>query len=126
MLLRCVVLLPVIGLLGCGEAAYLSYQGRPAETALECEAAYEAAQDRSRNVPVGTDRGSLIGAALGRGMVEASMKSAYDQCLARVATLPGGGSRVTAASPRASTTARGPSCEAGGGVLQGGTGYCMR
>jgi hypothetical protein len=126
MISRIAVLAPLVVLVGCGEAAYLSYQGRPAETALECKAAYEEAKDRSRNVSVGTDRGSLIGAAIGRGIVESSVNSAYNECLARVSALPGGG--MSTKVPAATVAPKGVTsgCSRGGGVMQGGTGYCTR
>lgn len=123
---RYVVLAPLVVLLGCGEAAYLSYQGRPAETALECKAAYEEAQNRPNYASVQTTGAGLIGAAIGRGIAEGALTSAYEGCLARVSALPGGG--VSTKVPAASVSSPGPTprCDSGGGVFQGGTGYCAR
>jgi hypothetical protein len=122
---RYLVLAPLVVLVGCGEAAYLSYQGRPAETALECEAAFEEAKARP-NYSIPSNGAELIGAAIGRGIAEGAMNSAYEQCLARVSALPGGG--VSTKLPAATAPSPGPSsgCSRGGGVMQGGTGYCTR
>lgn len=121
---RYLLIAPLVVLTGCGEAAYLSYQGRPAETALECKAAYEEAQARP-NYSVPTTGAELIGAAIGRGLAEGALNSAYDECLARVSALPGGGvsTSVPAMSTRPTVTT-GSQCASGAGPLQGGTGYC--
>ena len=114
-------------LTGCGEAAYLSYQGRPAETALECRAAYQEAQSRGANVSTGNTRGALIGAAIGRGLVKGATESAYNQCLARVSANPAavGGilPRGAAPSPRVVSEQSGI-CAPGSGPFRGGSGYC--
>lgn len=122
---RYLVLAPLVVLFGCGEAAYLSYQGRPAETALECKAAYEEAQRRP-NYSVQTSAAGLVGAAIGRGIAEGAMNAAYDECLARVSALPGGGKSTSLPASRPRAPAPTSSCSNGGGVMQGGTGYCTR
>ncbi len=73
-------------LTGCGEQAILKYQGRPAMTALECKAAYEEA--RRRPAPVNySSTGAAVGTAIGSGIAKGMISSAYDACLARVASL---------------------------------------
>jgi hypothetical protein len=124
-MMRVMVLAPLVVLVGCGEAAYLSYQGRPAESALECKAAYEEAQRRPNyNIP--TTGAELLGAAIGRGLAEGALNAAYDECLARVSALPGGGQSTALPSSRAPASVPTSSCTRGGGVMQGGTGYCTR
>lgn len=87
---------------GCTEQRLLTYQGRPAQSALECEAAYQAALDRSDTVSVDYSSGTSVAAAgmavsFARGM----QKSAYRNCFARVANLPNGsGARVTTIAPQ--------------------------
>ncbi len=125
MYLRYAVLVPVLCVVGCGESAYLSYQGRPAETALECKAAYEEAQARP-NYSIPSNGAELIGAAIGRGLAEGALNSAYDECLARVSALPGGGQSTALPSSRAPASVPTSGCTRGGGVMQGGTGYCTR
>lgn len=115
-----------LGLAGCGEQVLSTV---PATSAAECQAQYAAAQGRSRNaaMPVPANGAGLLGAAIGRGIAEGSIDSAYRACLARV----GGAAPVTAATAPLSATVQttapvvaGASCS-GSAVLQGGAGYCV-
>jgi hypothetical protein len=130
-ILRFSLLLP---LLGCSETDILKYQGRPAMTALECQSAYQAARSRSSSGYVDySNRGSAIGSAIGKGIASGMMESSYKTCLGRVAGLPAGS--AVASSPAMSSRPNLPApaprvvshvgCIPGGGVLQGGTSYCI-
>lgn len=92
---------------GCGEKTILSYQGRPAMTALECKAAYEEARRRPATVDYSSN-GAAIGTAIGKGIAKGMISSAYDQCLARVAA------ERPAADLPAATVAAAPAPRAGG------------
>jgi|GEM_PF-1807745 len=135
------VALPVFALFGCAEQDVLKYQGRPAQTALECEAAYQAARKDQASTPAYANSGaSLLGAAIGRGIVHGMTDSHFKACLARVASID---PLASAASPPAVAAPVGaapdgvaqsvtvtkpaptPGCVPGGGVMQGGTGYCI-
>ena len=121
--MRLVVVLAGLVLAGCSETEILQYQGRPAESALECQAAYEEARSRRAGVDY-SSQGSLIGSAIGSGLVKGITESAYKSCLARVAALPGGGTTAVASPvPQASPIVR-TQCNKRGGVMQGGSGYC--
>ncbi|MGA0540443.1 hypothetical protein [Neotabrizicola sp. VNH66] len=129
--LRLVLVMSLVALAGCGEQAVLSYQGRPAQTAQECQAAYQEAKAR----PVATDyssRGAMIGSALGKGIAEGMIDQHYQTCLARVGSASGAAARPAVASapkvtadPFAVASARTgyggvPSC---GLKMVGGSGY---
>ncbi|MGL4321715.1 MAG: hypothetical protein ACRCS3_12715 [Paracoccaceae bacterium] len=128
-------LLAVAVLSGCGEQAYIQYQGRDAQTALECQAGYEAAKDAADNtvVAVPNNGAGLLAVVLTAGVINGSRESAYEQCLARVAILQPGG--VTGAAPAplqsmgagtvAPVATRPAGCTPGAGPFQGGTGYCI-
>jgi hypothetical protein len=134
MFMRVVLVLPVLALTACSEKDVLQYQGRPAQTALECKAAFEAAKDRSASAGNYSSGASALGTLIGKSMVRGMTESHYNACLARVAALQPGASTGTAA-PSASapmpSSAPAPrpvqsvGCSAGGGVLQGGTSYCF-
>ncbi|MBV2360246.1 hypothetical protein KUH32_10705 [Thalassococcus sp. CAU 1522] len=120
---------------GCAEQDLLQFQGRPAQTVDECRAAYEAARQRGANTPVNYSSGaSVLGAGIGKSMARGMIDSAYRSCLARVANNPGAPvqtpatgrqpARVTTLS-RPAVTAPSVGCTRGGGVMQGGTGYCV-
>jgi hypothetical protein len=127
----------VFGLSACTEQDILRYQDRPAQTALECEAAYQAARQRGSSTYVSHSSGaSVAGAALGRGIAKGMIESAYRNCLARVANEPAL-SRPTVVEadtgttyrPRAAVQPQPPGsgyCPANAGVLHGGTQYCVR
>lgn len=114
-----------LGLAGCGEQVLSTV---PATSAAECQAQYAAAQGRSRNasISVPANGAGLLGAAIGRGIAEGSIDSAYRACLARV----GGAASVNATAPLSATVQTtapvvvGAPCS-GGAVLQGGAGYCV-
>lgn len=92
---------------GCAEQDILKYQGRPAATALECKAAYEEAKRR----PVAVDyssSGAVIGSAIGKGIAEGMISSAYDTCLARVAALDPAEQRPFSPHPVPVATASAP------------------
>jgi hypothetical protein len=122
-------------LAGCGERAFIQYQGRDAQTALECDAGYEAAKEQASSTPVVVPGGAagLVAVALTAGAIGANREEAYRQCLARVATLPTGSVGATSASPAQSFNTASPApvaprpdgCAAGAGPFQGGTGYCV-
>ena len=118
---------------GCSEQEILRYQDRPAQTALECEAAYQAARKRGSSTYVNTSSGaSLAGAAIGRGLAKGMVDSAYRSCLARVAQgaspatsvpveVAGGKDYRQAITPQ---TPRPVACPAHAGVIYGGSQYC--
>jgi hypothetical protein len=122
-------------LAGCGERAFIQYQGRDAQTALECEAGYAAAKEQASNTPVVVPGGAagLVAVALTAGAIGANRDEAYRQCLARVANLPQGGIGAPAGAPLQSTPAvqrpaaitPSSGCVPGAGPFQGGTGYCI-
>ena len=88
-----------LALPGCAEQDIMPYLGRVAQTALECQAAYEGAKERQSSTVVYAGGASLgaaiIGNAIGKGMVSGMTASQYKSCLARVANTPLG----TAAAP---------------------------
>lgn len=119
----------------CTEQEILRYQDRPAETALECEAAYRAARQRGNSAYVDTSSGaSVLGAALGKGMAKGMIESAYRNCLARVANAvePSNVSVVEVEPVRNYRRAIEPqehrpvACPANSNVLYGGTQYCLK
>lgn len=116
-------------LAGCGEQNILRYQGRPAQTAQECEAAYKDARARGSYQPAPTTGAGLFGAALGKGIAKGMIESAYESCLARVsAATPQGAYRAAVVAEQ--NAARYPAatsgtCQRGLGVMQGGSGYCI-
>ncbi|MCB6178510.1 hypothetical protein LHP98_10240 [Rhodobacter sp. Har01] len=131
---RIVLVLQVLALTACSEKDFLQYQGRPAQTALECKAAYEAAKDRSASAGNYSSGASALGTLIGKSMVRGMTESHYNACLARVAALQPGtstGMAAPSASEPMSGSAAAPrpvqsgGCSAGGGVMQGGTGYCF-
>lgn len=136
MIRRFALVLPLLALGACSEQEVLTYQGRPATTALECEAAFQGAKQRQNAAPVvyggGVSPGAAIfGAMIGKSMVRGMTESHYNACLARVANQPAGTvaapaplqtARVVGVAPR---PARTPGCHSGAGVLQGGAGYCI-
>lgn len=103
MMARTVALVVMSGLAlaGCAEQDILRYQDRPAQTAEECRAAYEAAKQRGSAASAGYSGGaSALGASLGRGLAKGITESAYRNCLARVANMaPATGSDVTLVTP---------------------------
>ena len=122
-----------MGVSACSEQQILRYQDRPAETALECEAAYQAARKRGSGTYVNYSSGaSVTGAAFGLGIAKGMIDSAYRNCLARVA----GNASPTAApvavvdADRNYRKAVEPQyqpvmgCPAGANVIHGGTQYC--
>ncbi len=131
-------------LMGCAEQDIMPYQGRVAQTALECQAAYEGAKERQSSTPVytpGVSLGaSIIGNAIGKGMVSGMTESQYKSCLARVANIQPGTAAAPVASavptakavPQAVTPARpatssvSPGRRACRNTMVGGDGYaCM-
>jgi hypothetical protein len=118
---------------GCGERAYIDYQGREALTALECQAGYEAAKDRGSNttVVVPNNGAGLAAIILASGIVSGNIEAAYERCLSRVATLPPGTQPASGTAPLQSTggalpaAVRPSGCAAGASPFQGGTGYCV-
>jgi hypothetical protein len=128
-------------LTACSEQEVLRYQDRPAETALECEAAYQAARQRGNNQYMNTSSGaSFLGASLGRGLAKGIVESSYKQCLARVADSGGEPTQTNAAETRAASAraqieaelratpldSRPATCPANAPVVYGGTQYCVR
>jgi hypothetical protein len=117
---------------GCGESAYIQYQGRDAMTALECQAGYEAAKDRASGTVVAVpNTGAGIAAiVLAAGVLNGSREAAYERCLSRVATLPPG-SATGLTTPASQSFGSSPpatrpvGCASGSGPFQGGTGYCV-
>ncbi len=98
--MKCAISLAVCAgfLVGCSEQDMLQYQGRPAQTALECEAALEGRRQNTPYTYVDHSNGaSVLGASLGKSIVRGMEKSAYRACLGRVANLPG--APVPAAAP---------------------------
>lgn len=94
--------LVALALIGCAEQDLMPYQGRVAQTALECDAAYQGAKQRQSSTPVYASSGaSMLGAAIGKGMVSGMTESQYKTCLARVANIVPG----TAAASSPSTAA---------------------
>ena len=130
---RFIMIVPFLALTACSEQQVLVYEGRPAATAQECEAAYEAAKQRMRStVIVGNSGASLAGAVIGKSMARGMTESHYNACLTRVQNLPAGSvpvvapamtRRPAAVAPAAATHTGG--CLQGGGAMQGGTGYCI-
>ena len=128
-----VPMLMVLALVGCGETDLLVYEGRPAQSAAECQVALKDAQERLRKSPRDySTRGASIGTALGRGMLGGMIDSAYQQCLDRVGSAGSASVPATEASAeKLGAIKESPSattygvCRQGGGVLQGGTGYCV-
>jgi hypothetical protein len=134
----------LLALSGCAEQTVLSYQDRPAETAAECEAAYQQARRRGQGyTPYQSGGAGVLGAAIGKGLARGIIESAYSQCLARVAAeapvAASGGGAVDAsygtapirgydARPAAPVqrdpVAPAAGCVKGRGVMQGGTLYC--
>ncbi len=129
-------LLPVLALGACSEQQVLTYQGRPAATALECEAAFQGANQRVSQAPVAYGTGaSMMGAAIGKSMARGMNESHLNACLARVAnaapayaapapmpaTVPANYPRTVAPAQPMRTVG----CSGGGGVMQGGTSYCL-
>ena len=124
----------------CAEQQVLVYQGRPAQTALECEAAYREARQRGGYTPAPSTGAGLAGAALGRGIARGIIDSSYRSCLARVAgtapdatvvAVPATTTVTTVTKVRRTapvavvrTPVRAPACYPGAPVLIGGTGYC--
>lgn len=111
MALRGGLVLLAVALMGCAEQDIMPYQGRVAQTALECQAAYEGARERNSSSPVYTPGvsigASIIGNAIGKGMVAGMTESQYKTCLARVAnTVPGAAAPATAAAPVAAPAAK--------------------
>jgi hypothetical protein len=130
-----VPLLVVTALVGCSEVDNMPYQGRFAQTALECDAAYQGSRQRQNQPQAYTGGGmaSLFATSMAKGMVKGMTESQYNSCLARVAGLnpaaPAAPKAVAAESGYAAPAARpplnSPGCAAGGGVMQGGAGYCI-
>lgn len=138
----------ILGLLGgtlmlmsCAEQDLLSYQGRQPQSALECDAAFQEARRRGSYQPAPTTSAGALGAAIGKGIGTGMIKSAYEQCLARVAALspqPGYGAApvtpVTGATPdyraavvtsTAPVSGSAPGCGRYSAPLMGGGGYCV-
>ncbi|WP_333816445.1 hypothetical protein [Tabrizicola sp.] len=116
----------VVGLLsGCD-----SYGGLTQETMAACinEAAIKGPYSASSTLR--DDRMTFI-VRPGPNVSEAQAKIA-NACISR--TIDGGRSKASATAPAVAATpassrpasVEGPSCEAGGGVFQGGAGYCAR
>ncbi len=132
---RFAALMSVLALSACSEQQVLTYQGRPAATALECEAAFQGAKQRLASTPViYNSTGVLVANAIAAGMVSGMNESHLNACLARVANAapgtPSGVAQVAplaqAAAPRAVShpqTVQPSRCH--GNVLQGGTSYCI-
>lgn len=128
-----ILLLSSVMLAGCEEQTV--FQGPAAQSAAECKAQYDEA--RSRTAHIHTDysnRASVIGASIGRGLSKGVMESAYRQCLERVYA---SGAQPVPAQPsgrdyrapiEAQMTPRrqygSPHCPAHAGVLYGGVQYC--
>lgn len=109
MSLRLAALMSVLAVAGCAEQDVLLYQGRPATTAVECQAAFEAAKQRASAAPVAVYNGaSFIGTAIGKGMVSGMNELHYKSCLARVASIAPGTPAVVAANPSQPATAQAP------------------
>lgn len=128
-------------LTACSEQEVLRYQDRPAQTALECEAAYQAARQRGNSQYGNTSSGaSFLGASLGRGLAKGIIESSYKQCLARVANSAGEAAQTKVAESRAvnaraqveaelrerSGATRPVACPANAPVVYGGAQYCVR
>lgn len=131
--------LPILALGACSEQQVLTYQGRPAATALECEAAFQGAKQRLASTPViYNSTGALVANVVAAGMVSGMNESHLNSCLARVANAAPGmaPAHVPAMAPvespaqptvtRAITTRQpAPTSHCTGGVFQGGTSYCI-
>lgn len=120
----------------CTEQEILRYQDRPAETALECQAAYQAAKQRGNGQSATYSGGaSALGASIGRGLAKGMIESSYRQCLARVANSGDGAAtpapsdsaraRVEAELRQTQTANRPVGCPRDASVFYGGTSYCV-
>jgi hypothetical protein len=128
-------------LMSCAEQDILSYQGRLPQTALECDAAYQEARSRGSYQPTPTTSAGVYGAAIGKGLATGMIKSAYQQCLARVAAQrpqPGYGAapvtpvavptpdyRAGVAPSTAPVSGSAAGCTRYSPPLVGGGGYCV-
>ena len=109
-----------VGLLvGC-----VSYGGLTQDTMAACIGEAGITGSYSASSSLRNDRMTFI-VRPGPNVTEAQADIA-NACIAR--TIDGGqpGKAAVAATPKATRPAVGPTCQAGGGVFQGGTGYCSR
>jgi hypothetical protein len=119
---RFVMVLPVLALAGCGAPPALTYKGRPAQTAAECEAAHK---DAKGSVPVVYGGGVPVAATLAGVVIGASInadrrQTQYEACLQSVGKTDSGAAGYSAV-PLASPSQSGvPSCSL---KMVGGTGY---
>lgn len=114
-------LVAALGLLsGCVD----SYGGLTQETMQACIREAGITGQYSASSSLRNDRMTFI-VRPGPNVTEAQSEIA-NACIAR--TIDGGqpGTPAVAAAPKMTRPAAGPTCEAGGGVFQGGTGYCSR
>lgn len=120
--------LAVVVLPGCAVTTDNAYP--EAQNARECQVFHEAAMREARQNMANTQTqstGNFLADAfargLGRGMAEGVLENRYQTCLARVSDT--GTPLYTPEIERQQDYNPYAGCAAGGGVLQGGSSYCV-
>jgi len=119
---RFVLILPVLALAGCGAPPALTYNGRPAQTAAECEAAYKKSNG---SVPVVYGGGvpvaaTLAGVVIGASINADTLQTQYEACLQSVGKADLGATGYSAVPLARPSQSGAPSCRL---TMVGGTGY---